>query len=188
MLMGRKINSNYRWYILTLLALTSMFVVAMPFMSMPVLFDEISGDLGLNLVVKPHPGEEFKVNYTRELAYRHGFKFIHPKACDTLELILSAYSVTAGRSTCLTEATLLDKNTGGILPDIEEKEISAFPPLVSGAIPYTQKWNGIKDILGQVTSKDERILKKLSEDRKKFSVDGKASHRLVDLIENKILS
>lgn len=48
--MAKSINSNYRYYILALLAATSMFVVAMPTMSMPVLFDEISKDLGLTLV------------------------------------------------------------------------------------------------------------------------------------------
>jgi len=43
-------RSNYRWYILTLAALTHTFVVAMPMMSMPVLFKEISEDLDLSLV------------------------------------------------------------------------------------------------------------------------------------------
>ena len=43
-------RSNYRWYILTLAALTHTFVVAMPMMSMPVLFNEISKDLDLSLV------------------------------------------------------------------------------------------------------------------------------------------
>jgi len=43
-------GSNYRWYILTLAALTHTFVVAMPMMSMPVLFEEISKDLDLSLV------------------------------------------------------------------------------------------------------------------------------------------
>jgi len=36
----------------------------------------------------------------------------------------------------------------------------------------------------QVTSKDENIVKSLAENRKKFSVDGKASKRLADLIED----
>ncbi len=42
--------SKYRWYILALLALTGSFGFAMPQMCMPVLFKEISEDLGLNLV------------------------------------------------------------------------------------------------------------------------------------------
>lgn len=47
---SRSNRSNYRWYILTLSALTFTFVVAMPTMCMPVLFDEISQDLDLSLV------------------------------------------------------------------------------------------------------------------------------------------
>jgi len=41
---------RYKWYILTLGALTHTITVAIPFMAMPVLFDEISKELGLNLV------------------------------------------------------------------------------------------------------------------------------------------
>jgi len=43
-------QSNYKWYILTLVVLTNMFVVAMPAMGMSVLAKEISQDLSLNLV------------------------------------------------------------------------------------------------------------------------------------------
>lgn len=43
-------ETTYRWYILTLAALTHAATVAMPTMCMPVLFQEISGDLGLSLV------------------------------------------------------------------------------------------------------------------------------------------
>lgn len=43
-------ESTYRWYVLTLAALTHTFAVAMPVMCMPVLFNEISQDLGLSLV------------------------------------------------------------------------------------------------------------------------------------------
>ena len=39
-----------RWLVLALSAFTFTFVVAIPAMSMPVLFDEIAADLGLNLV------------------------------------------------------------------------------------------------------------------------------------------
>jgi NNP family nitrate/nitrite transporter-like MFS transporter len=42
--------SNYRWKILTLAALTHTFAAAIPTMCMPVLFKEISEDLGLSLV------------------------------------------------------------------------------------------------------------------------------------------
>ncbi len=43
-------GSNYKWYILTLATLTHTFAVAMPWMSLPVLFKEISKDLDLSLV------------------------------------------------------------------------------------------------------------------------------------------
>lgn len=42
-------ESNYRWYILGLAAVTNALVVAMPIMCMSVLFEEISLDLGLTL-------------------------------------------------------------------------------------------------------------------------------------------
>jgi len=41
---------HYKWYILTLAAMTHTVVVAIPIMSMPVLFAEIAGELGLDLV------------------------------------------------------------------------------------------------------------------------------------------
>lgn len=41
---------KYRWYILVLAMLTNALVVAAPTMAMPVLFEEISRDLGLSLV------------------------------------------------------------------------------------------------------------------------------------------
>ena len=40
----------YKWLVLTLATFTFTFVVAIPQMSMPVLFDEISTDLSLSLV------------------------------------------------------------------------------------------------------------------------------------------
>ncbi len=43
-------QDNYKWYVLTLVVLTNMFVVAMPAMGMSVLAKEISQDLNLNLV------------------------------------------------------------------------------------------------------------------------------------------
>lgn len=144
---------------------------------------EAASDLGLKLVVKPHPGEEFDRNYTKELADRHGFTFVPARGCNTQHLMLAAYSVTAGRSTCLTESTLLDRNTGGLIPDMGEEWVSPFPSMALGAIPYTPEWGGIKKVLEQVTSKDEAVVKKLAEERKRFSVDGNASKRLADLVE-----
>ena len=43
-------NQKYRWYILLLVALTDMFVIAIPTMGMSVLAREIADDLSLNLV------------------------------------------------------------------------------------------------------------------------------------------
>jgi MFS family permease len=43
-------QGNYHWYLLALSAATSTFVSAIPFACMPVLFPEISRDLGLSLV------------------------------------------------------------------------------------------------------------------------------------------
>ena len=43
-------QSNYKWYILSLVMLTNVLVVAMPAMGMSVMAKEIAQDLGLNLV------------------------------------------------------------------------------------------------------------------------------------------
>jgi len=43
-------SDSYKWLVLALAAFTFTFVVAIPQMSLPVLFDEISADLGLSLV------------------------------------------------------------------------------------------------------------------------------------------
>jgi len=145
---------------------------------------EAASDLGLKLTVKPHPGEKFSTNYTENLAKRHGFVYIPAKACNTQNLMLASHSVTAGRSTCLTEACLLDINTGGILPSLNKEDISAFPPIELNAIPYVQEWSKIQSVLSLVTSSNEETNKHLADKRKKFSVDGKASQRLVDLIED----
>ena len=43
-------TSNYRWFVLILAGLTATLAIAMPAMAMPVLFSEMSQDLGLSLV------------------------------------------------------------------------------------------------------------------------------------------
>ena len=43
-------ETRYRWFILTLASLTNIFVVAIPYVCMAVLFNEISEELGLTLV------------------------------------------------------------------------------------------------------------------------------------------
>ena len=43
-------DANYRWFVLALAGLTATLAIAMPSMAMPVLFSEMSEDLGLTLV------------------------------------------------------------------------------------------------------------------------------------------
>ncbi len=50
MVSSKSSGSNYRWYVLSLAALTFTFVCAAPIVCMSVLFKEISDDLGLSLV------------------------------------------------------------------------------------------------------------------------------------------
>jgi len=52
---GTKVDSSpnevgYRWYVLALATVTGTLAVAMQNMCLPVLFEEIAGDLGLSLV------------------------------------------------------------------------------------------------------------------------------------------
>ena len=47
---SRRSDSNHRWVVLTLAGLTATLVIAMPTMALPVLFHEMSEDLGLSLV------------------------------------------------------------------------------------------------------------------------------------------
>ena len=144
---------------------------------------EAASDLGLKLVIKPHPKEEG--TYTKDLCARHSFRYIELGECDTEELMLISDSITAGRSTCLIQGTLFDKNTGGILPGEIGKEWSpASPPIANNAIPFTYEWQGIKVVLEQITSPNFNIRNLLAENRRKFSVDGKASKRAADLIES----
>ncbi len=152
---------------------------------------EAASDLGIKLVVKPHPGEQFERNFTKEMTERHGFVYVPSfvesphNSCSTLDLMLISYSVTAGRSTCLTEAALLDRNTGAILPGEMGKAwgTTGSQAISLGAIPVTYEWNGVGEVLCLVTSQNKTVARKLAEDRTKFSVDGKASQRLADLVE-----
>jgi len=145
---------------------------------------EIASDMGLKLIVKPHPSETFTTNHTLDLVNKHGFTYLPADSCDSKELMLASDSITAGRSTCLTQACLLDKNTGGILPDLDNKEIRPFPPIAQDAIPYTTSWNGIKSVIKFITSTDTQINQMLATKRERFSVDGNATQKLVELIEN----
>ena len=146
---------------------------------------ETASELGIRLVAKPHPGEEYIENFTQELAHQHGFVYMPAKACNTQELMLTSYSITAGRSSCITEAALLDRNAGAILPGELGKSwgSTGSPAITLGAIPVTYDWNGAREVVEKVTSLNEKIKRELAEDRKRFSVDGKAGKRLADLIE-----
>ena len=145
---------------------------------------QAASDLGLRLVVKPHPGEKYAINFTEDLAKRHGFFYVPAEACNTQQLMLASYSVTAGRSTCLTEATLLNRNTGAMLPDELGKiwGTTGSPAISLDAIPVAYEWDHVIGILAMVTSHNTAA-QMLAENRKKFSVDGNASKRLADLIE-----
>ncbi len=106
----------------------------------------IANDLGLKLVVKPHPSEEGG-RFSMMLAQRYGHFYVPAKSCETKDLILSSDFVTAGRSTMLNEACLLDRNVGGIFQPVKDGELGRgledydnlwmnFPSISSGAIPY----------------------------------------------------
>lgn len=147
-----------------------------------------ASDLGLQLAVKPHPGERFEINFTEDLCNKHGFTYLAASACNTQELMLAADSVTAGKSNAIIEACLLDRNTGAILPDMLYEDIVPFPSVTLDAIPYTREWNGIGELMELVTSSDKETNAELAKKRKRFSVDGKASERLVDGIEKMMQS
>ena len=146
---------------------------------------QIASDLGLKLLVKPHPGEEFETNFTLDLIKKYGFTYIPAKACDTKQLILSSRSVSGGRTTCIVESCLLDKNTGGLFPELSPEDVAWFPSVTTGAIPYTFEWEKVGEIFRMLNSSDPETNRVLSEQRKRFSVDGKASKRLVDIIEER---
>jgi hypothetical protein len=145
----------------------------------------IGSDIGVTFIMKPHPGEEFGV--TEVLAERYGSVYLPADACETQELMLASYAVVAGRSSCLTEACLLDRNTGGIFPELKENDVDGFPPVSINAIPYTLEQAGVEGVLKSVTSTDGKTNSELANNRKRFSVDGRASQRVCDLVE-KMLS
>lgn len=141
-----------------------------------------AADLSLRLTVKSHPGEEG--SYTKDLVQQYGFQYLDASACNTQQLILASYSITAGRSSCLTEATLLDRNVGAILP--EKKGIQwrvSCPAVTLKAIPSTHRWKNIRNIVKAITSSKKETVQKLARRRKNFSVDGMASPRVADLVE-----
>lgn len=160
---------------------------------------EIAFDIGLkNIIVKPHPGEKTKHQHTLNLARKYGFTYLPGFAflddsvsvpenkIDNKLLMLSAKSLSAGRTTCLDEACILDKNIGGLFPELGTKDVAEYSSVTNCAIPYTFEWDGVGAILFNINSTDEYINNEMRERRKRFSVDGKASKRLVDIIEEEI--
>ncbi len=148
---------------------------------------EIAEERNFHLVVKPHPGEKFHKNFTKELVEKYRFNYLDAASCDSKYLMLASHSVSAGKSTCLIDACLLDKNTGGIFPDLNEKDVFMFPPVKLNAIPYTFEWDSIKKTLEAVYHENFETRLDLAHQRKRFSVDGKASKRAADIIENLVL-
>jgi len=153
----------------------------------------LASDIGLKLSIKPHPREDGG-RFSDTLAKRYGHNFIVANSCATSDLVLSSDVVTAGRSTVLNEACLLGVNTGGIFQPVMDRELGeklefygdlwrSFPPISSGAIPYAIESEDIAGILRELSSEDKDVLNNLSENRKKFSVDGKASERLANLVD-----
>jgi len=144
---------------------------------------EAASELGIKLVIKPHPGEKYPLNHTLDLVQKHGFVYLPADSCTTPELILAATSVTADKSSCLTDACLLDRNTAGMVPAITEEERCTFPPLEHGAIPYARTFDEIKTTLKLITFPNEQEQEQLSWMRGRFSVDGKAAQKIIDLVE-----
>lgn len=84
--------------------------------------------------------------------------------------------------------TKIYRNTGALLPGkLGEEWSSASPAVTFEGIPYTFEWDGIRDVVEKVTSKDEAVVRELAENRARFrddfGADGKASKRLADLME-----
>ncbi len=142
--------------------------------------------LGLSVVVKPHPGEKYEVNFTEKLIRDYkDVKYISAQSCDSKQLMLAADGVIAGRSGCLGEGCLLDRNIGAVLPGLSASEREAFTPVALDAIPYAVSWTEIPGIIKMIAraNTDAITHKLLSDKRQTFSVDGKASERVADLIE-----
>lgn len=139
-----------------------------------------SSKLGLRLRVKPHPREEGK--HTQGLTERFGSIYLPATACDSKELILTADSVLGGRTGCILDSCLFDRNTGALFPDVDPEKLVPYPPVTHGAIPYAKTWSDIPELIQLVSLPDEKTNKELAENRKRFSTDGKASPRLVKII------
>lgn len=150
----------------------------------------IAADMKIPFAVKSHGGEKHDQNFTGTLAKRYGITPITLDPRKNIDFLLAVDSVFATRSTILTEACLLDRNTAALIPYVSEPwaevmpELCAFPPLALEAIPYTISWDGIEKLVKAVAAPSPEYEKELAGKRLKFSVDGKAAKRFADLVEN----
>ena len=148
----------------------------------------LAKELKIHLVVKPHPGEAFETNFTQNFTTKHGFTYLPAKSCDSKQLILASDAVFATRSATLNDGCLLDRNTAAIVPvrseiDKNAYDASIYPAVSLDAIPYANRWENIKSIVWMLTADNPELQAGLKERRTRFSVDGKASKRLADLVE-----
>lgn len=148
----------------------------------------IAKELGIHLVVKPHPGEAFSTNFTEDFTKKNGFTYLPAKACDSKQLILASDAIFATRSGTLNDSCLLDRNTAAIVPvnteiDKDIYDASIYPAVSLDAIPYANRWEDIKSIVWMLTADNSEHQAGFKERRTRFSVDGKASKRLADLVE-----
>ncbi|MAG26898.1 hypothetical protein CMI47_15270 [Candidatus Pacearchaeota archaeon] len=148
---------------------------------------DVAQRIGMQLLVKPHPGEKDSPDpgFTEKVTREYGHRFIPSDACETRDLVLSADTVTIGRSNLLLDACLLDRNTGAFLPDVPEDYIQgSLPPVSLEAIPVARTWEEIPQLFYTLT--DPQNQTNLAENRKRFSTDGKASERLANLVETMV--
>lgn len=124
-------SSKYKWYILALAALVNALVVSMPFMSMSVLFDEISHDLNLSLVqigiiwgVYPFGGVLFSL-IGGMLGDRFGAKLMIIVTC-LLAGITGATRGMSGSFVTLTATTFLFGMATAITPTVITKAMGTW--------------------------------------------------------------
>jgi len=114
-------GSNYRWYVLSLAALTFTFVCAAPIVCMTVLFKEISDDIGLSLVQMgtiwgmPHFAALFVVFLGGLMADRFGARRVLGTTC-LLAGLAGAMRGLTGDFTSLAVATFFVGLSTWIIP------------------------------------------------------------------------
>jgi len=142
-------------------------------------------EIGIRLMVRPHPREATESptpEFTSELCDKYNHRFSREKA-DMKKILLSSDSFTSGRSTAVIEACLFDVNVAAILLNPSKADFDALPPVALDAVPYAASEDEITPLLYRITSQDIGVNEELREARKKFSVDGQASKRLANLVE-----